>query len=216
MSKSLINIGKDITDKFEMLNELLTKEWESEEEKEIFAAEIVKSIVGDESSFVQKISNIQEFLARVEFDKERAAEWVKDIERQKKIATNMQKRVKEYALYVLKHVCEKMGSKAVDNGTIRISYQNQGIKEPVDVFDETLIPYKFFNHDITFYVSDSEKEKAIDALKSVNILPHKIEKWPDKDRIREAIKSGEKVEGAKILPQDEGIRIKNILPKVKW
>jgi len=213
MSKSLINIGKDITDKFEMLNELLTKEWESEEEKEIFAAEIVKSIVGDESSFVQKISNIQEFLARVEFDKERAAEWVKDIERQKKIATNMQKRVKEYALYVLKNVCSKIGGKAVDNGTISISYQNQGAKERVKIKDETLIPFKYFDHDVTFTVLEENKEAAIEALKAIGLMPHKIEKYVNKDRLLIALQKGKKIEGAEKLPQDEGIRIKNILPK---
>lgn len=191
MGKSLINVSGDIAEKMGMLKELMTLEWENEEEREVFAREIVKSIVGDEVTMVHKVQNITAFIDRIDDDVARARKWKDDITKQIGVAENMKARIKEYALFVLKAVCKSTGQKYIEDGDVRISYQPQGDKAPLVITDESMIPNSFYD----------EREEVI-KTRTLN-----------KARLKEAIQSGVKIEGAYIAPQAEGIRIKTILPK---
>lgn len=191
MSKSLINISTDIAEKMAMLKELMTLEWSNEEERETFAKEIVKSIVGDEVTMVHKVQNIAAFIGRIDDDVARARRWKDDITAQIGVAENMKSRIKEYALVILKAVCKSTGQKYIEDGDVRISYQAQGDKTPLVITDESMIPNSFYD----------EHEEVV-KTRTLN-----------KARLKEAILAGEKIDGAYIAPQSEGIRIKTVLPK---
>lgn len=190
MSKSLININRDIATGLDMLKELCMhgEEWD-DEEREKFAAEIVKSIVGDEKTFVANVQNIVAFFEHVENDCDRASKYVIDIEKQKRVAQNTVKRMKEYTLAMVKEVSSKLGGKSVDSGDVRISWQKYGEAEPIEIIDETRISHTCFD----------------DVVETRRVL--------NRDKLRAALKAGEKIEGARIIPQRERINIKTILPK---
>lgn len=190
MKKSLINVSGDIAEKMGMLKELMSIEWQSDEERETFAKEIVKSIVGDEVTIVHKVQNIAAFLGRVDDDLARARKWKDDINAQIGVAENMKARIKEYALMVLKMVCKSTGQKYIESGDVRISYQAQGDKSPLVITDESMIPHTYFE----------------------DIQPPPV-RTLNKSKLKAAIQAGERVDGAYIAPQSEGIRIKTILPK---
>ena len=192
MGKSLINVSGDIAEKMSMLKELMTLEWENDEERETFAKEIVKSIVGDEVTIVHKVQNIAAFMSRVDDDLARARKWKDDINKQIKVAENMIDRIKEYALFVIKAVCKSTGQKYIEDGDVRISYQAYGDKTPLIITDESMIPNSFYD----------EREEVI-KTRTLN-----------KAKLKAAIQAGEKIEGAYIAPQSESIRIKTVLPKV--
>jgi polyhydroxyalkanoate synthesis regulator phasin len=195
-----------------LLSELLSQEWESEDEKQKFAEEIVRSIVGDEKTIAKKVVNIQEVINAIDAQIEKARAWKKDIDRQIKIATNVQERVKEYALECLKIIFARTGQKYVESDGVRISYQAQGHKHPVVIDDDALVSYKYYDTTISITLPYEKMEEVISMLKNNGVMTWEEKKTISADRVRSALLNDQKVEGAHIAPQAEGIRIKNVLP----
>lgn len=208
MSKSLITASQEYLDKIKMLDTLLSEQWDNQVEQEKFAQEIVVSLVGDETNMVNKVQNIKSFIDSIDENIERAKAWKKDITRQEKIAENMKERVKDYTLFVLKQIEKRTGQKYIESGDVKISYQAQGKKHRVKITDEKLIPNMYFDVEIGLRMEFNEYENFIKSFPDFYMLQKEI----NKDRIINALLAGERVDGAELLPQDEGIRIKTVLP----
>jgi hypothetical protein len=209
---NLINASDNYISGIKMLSELLTQEWDSEEEKEKFAIEIVQHIAGNEKTIVSKIVNIKSFMDDIQFACEKARSWKKSIDAQIKSAENLEKRLKEYVLNTLKIIESQTGQKEIVDSGVKITYQKQGIKEPVVIDDESLVPNKMKKYTITIESNEERLFEIQEFLRGQSdAVVVKIENEPDKDKLREALKSGNIGLGAHIAPQAEGIRIKSTI-----
>lgn len=208
--KSLVVMGNDFIEGIKMLSDALGTEFESDEEKKEFCDAIVMHIAGDEKSIVQKTVSIKEF---IDFIKTKI-DWFKklkdDANKAENTLKNLEARLKDRVLFVLKNIEKQAGVKCVEFNGIKISYQGSGKKEPVIIDDEARIPFIYKRYSVTINGITKESVDNIETL----FDDVKISSKPDTDALLKALKDGEEIAGAHIGEQSESIRI-TVSPGIK-
>jgi len=198
--KTTAMIVADISDGIKDLTEMINSEEVDNEKVET----LVKKIAGDENKLVYKVLGIKDFLSHIDSQREAMRAWKKRADGAIKKLTGVEKRLKEYTLYNLKKI-DKNGNGIASDG-VRIKYQKQGEKEPVIIDEPDKVPFTLSEYSYSIKCSFDEHVKLMEFLDGEKIA-YKSSLAPDKDAVKAELKSGKKVNGARLGEQAEGIRI---------
>jgi hypothetical protein len=189
-----------------MLREALDTEFTTQEDADKFQMELIRHIAGEEKTIVQKIGNIKHFIDFCNAKSEQLTEHRKEIDAVNSAIKNKVKSLKEYVLFVLKQIEKTTGQKGIEADGIKITYQGQGPKEPLNIPDPEKVPFELCDFSVVFSALTFEQAKEIFAIHKHGSV--KMTHEPNQDKVLSSIKAGNIDTGGVILPQAEGIRIK--------
>jgi hypothetical protein len=206
---SLITLGESFTSGLKMLEEAMTTEWESAEERDAFMRELIVHIAGDETSLAQKVVGIKNFLDFLDTREEQYKDFKSRVNAAETTIKTTRERIKGYVLMVLHNIEKTTGKRpSLDLDGVKLSYQNCGDKEPVVITDESCIPHTLKRYEITINNLSYDEAKSLREYMREKKLAAKSDKGtPDRNAIKAALKGGESIDGAHISPQAERISI---------